>query len=252
MKIYILYVCVILLLGCILFYINRVEGFNSDYSDYTTIDRIKTSDNLYSYCLAGNISCPKGSLTTINDNYSGGKTYKYDCDSSGTYAECIDNFQYKGNKLNWYTPTRELSFPFSDVYKGFTVPYSYIPVDISGNYMNFYDQSGNIIDNVNKCDMLLTDTLADECKAALIKSTNPNTNTPTNASTNESTNTSTNSSTCTSSGKKCLANYGTKPGDPLCCGQTGVLQKWSSDYVCPSSAPTCSGYKCGEKYGTCS
>ena len=137
----------------------------------------------------------------------------------------------KGTQSDWKTPTREIDFPFSDLYKGFTVPYSYVPVEINGKYMNFYDASRNLLDNVNKCDMLLTDSLTDECKASLNPALKPKTE---------------------SSGKKCVADYGSKKGDPLCCGQTGVLQKWSSEYVCPSSAPTCSGYSCGDKYGTCS
>ena len=48
----------------------------------------------------------------------------------------------------------------------------------------------------------------------------------------------------------CNANYGQKVGDPLCCGQTGVVQNDSR--VCPYDLPTCSGYKCGETWGTCS
>jgi len=272
-----LILCLILfLLLLISLYIRNFEGFNSDYSDYTTIDRTKTADNLYSYCLAGKITCPKGNLTPINDNYSGGKTYKYLCDSSGSYAECQGNFQYnnKGSHLDWYTPTREISFPFSDEYKGFTVPYSYIPVDISDKYMDFYDSCGNVIDNINKCDMLLTTSMTDDCKIKINKiydppipiisstgsssnssstGTNSNSNSIGTSSNSSSTDTSSSSSTSssTSSSKKCVADYGSETGDPLCCGQKGVLQKWSSEYVCPSTAPSCSGYICGEKYGTC-
>jgi hypothetical protein len=51
--------------------------------------------------------------------------------------------------------------------------------------------------------------------------------------------------------KKCIANHGTKVGDPLCCGQKGVLQKYATNYVCSKSAPTCSNFVCGESYGTC-
>jgi hypothetical protein len=51
---------------------------------------------------------------------------------------------------------------------------------------------------------------------------------------------------------KCIANYGTNIGDPLCCGQKGILQYFASKYVCPASKPTCSNYVCGKKYGICS
>lgn len=48
---------------------------------------------------------------------------------------------------------------------------------------------------------------------------------------------------------KCLAHYGTKVGDPLCCGQTGVLQ--NTQHVCPEELPTCLGYECGSSWGKC-
>jgi hypothetical protein len=49
---------------------------------------------------------------------------------------------------------------------------------------------------------------------------------------------------------KCIADFGTNIGDDLCCGQTGVLQ--DTRYVCPSFKPTCSNFKCGSVFGTCS
>ena len=48
---------------------------------------------------------------------------------------------------------------------------------------------------------------------------------------------------------KCVADFGTEKGEPLCCGQTGVLQ--SSKYTCPHTMPYCSDFKCGSKFGTC-
>ena len=48
---------------------------------------------------------------------------------------------------------------------------------------------------------------------------------------------------------KCIADFGTEKGEPLCCGQTGVLQ--STKYVCPNTLPYCSDFKCGSKFGTC-
>lgn len=230
-KIYgiILLVC-FTLLG-VLFYVNK-EGFYNDYSDYKTIDRIKNSSDNYAYCIAGNITCSKdSSLNQIKDNYSG-KTYDYLC-NDGNYAECTNFVKYMDEEelMNWKTPTaRELSFPFSDKYKGFTIPYSgeYIPVDIIGNYVNFYDSSKNLIDNVNKCELLNTQSETDLCNSAL--SPKP----------------------VTSTYSKCIANYGTHVGDSLCCGQKGVLQNYASELVCPSSKPTCSNFECGKSYGTCS
>jgi hypothetical protein len=50
-------------------------------------------------------------------------------------------------------------------------------------------------------------------------------------------------------GLKCVADFKTKIGENLCCGQTGVLQDTS--YVCPAEYPTCQSFKCGSKFGTC-
>ena len=49
---------------------------------------------------------------------------------------------------------------------------------------------------------------------------------------------------------KCIADFATQVGEPLCCGQTGVLQ--DTRYVCPPTKPTCSKFKCGSEFGTCS
>jgi hypothetical protein len=49
---------------------------------------------------------------------------------------------------------------------------------------------------------------------------------------------------------KCIADFATNIGEELCCGQTGVLQ--DTKYVCPSNQPTCSNFKCGSAFGTCS
>jgi hypothetical protein len=220
------------LLG-VLLYVNK-EGFYNDYSDYKTIDRIKNSSDKYAYCIAGNITCSDSSLNQIKDNYSGGKTYDYLC-NDGNYAECTNFVKYMDEEelMNWKTPTaRDISFPFSDKYKGFTIPYigSYIPVDIIGNYVNFYDSSKNLVDNVNKCEFLSSQSETDSCNSAL----NPKTTPP-------------------SKPEKCIADYGTRVGDSLCCGQKGVLQHYASEYVCPSSKPTCSNFDCrGGTYGTCS
>jgi hypothetical protein len=233
-KLYLIIIIVCIVLFGLL-YIRRNEGF-INYSEYNKIDRIKTLDGEYGYCIAGNVQCISGNLIEEKDNYHGGKTYKSECDNFGP-VECQNNFQYKYgiDDLDWETPTaREISFPFSDQYKGFTVPYSYIPVEISGNYIQFYDSNGNVIDSMNKCDMLETKKLTDECYDALK---------PKSESKGEP-------SPCKP--KKCIANHGTKVGDSLCCGQKGVLQKYATKYVCSKSAPTCSNFVCGESYGTCS
>jgi hypothetical protein len=48
---------------------------------------------------------------------------------------------------------------------------------------------------------------------------------------------------------KCVADFGTSVGDPLCCGQEGVLQ--DTRYVCPNTLKKCNNFKCGSAFGTC-
>jgi uncharacterized membrane protein YgcG len=55
---------------------------------------------------------------------------------------------------------------------------------------------------------------------------------------------------CNTMNIKCVADFGTEIGDDLCCGQEGELE--STKYVCPNTMPTCSNYKCGSNFGTCS
>lgn len=55
---------------------------------------------------------------------------------------------------------------------------------------------------------------------------------------------------CPKEGIKCIADFGTSIGDPLCCGQSGVLQ--DTRYVCPNTLQKCSNFKCGSAFGTCS
>jgi hypothetical protein len=52
------------------------------------------------------------------------------------------------------------------------------------------------------------------------------------------------------SSTKCIADNGTPIGGVLCCGQEGTLQ--DTRFICPNDKPTCSGYKCGSNFGTCS
>ena len=244
-RLYLIILLVCFSLLCVVF-MNK-EGFKSDYSDYNSIDRIMNSSNEYAYCVAGNVTCNDGTLNKIEDDYTGGKTYNFLC-SDNTYAECKGNFLHNKDYLNWITPTaRQVNFSFSDRYKGFTEPYDYIPIDISGNYINFYDSNKTVLDNIHKCEMLGTQQETDEC----YKQTNTY-GTPGAPGTPGTPGTPGSPGSTGSTPSQCIANYGTNVGDPLCCGQKGILQYFASKYVCPSSAPTCSNYVCGKSYGTCS
>ena len=49
---------------------------------------------------------------------------------------------------------------------------------------------------------------------------------------------------------KCIANYGSNIGDPLCCNQSGTIK--DTKYICPEEVPVCNGYsKQDNTYGYC-
>ena len=49
---------------------------------------------------------------------------------------------------------------------------------------------------------------------------------------------------------KCIADYGTNIGDPLCCNQEGNLK--NTKYICPQEVPICKGYSSDDNaYGFC-
>ena len=117
--------------------------------------------------------------------------------------------------------------------------------------MSSYDISFSSYESILKNDARLIDSINAE-KERMKKDL---TNTPRqteNQSQNQGKNQNENNSdvegtTCPS--LKCIADFGTNIGENLCCGQTGVLQ--NTEYVCPSSKPTCQNFKCGSKFGQC-
>ena len=52
----------------------------------------------------------------------------------------------------------------------------------------------------------------------------------------------------TTNNLKCVANFGTRIGEPLSSGK-GVLT--DTNYICPEELPNCAGMLCDEKYGIC-
>ena len=141
----------------------------------------------------------------------------------------IKNFSYDG----------ETTVTDESKYYGFTNPYQNIPLEISGSYVYvnndtdikysacfFYESGPN-------CNLKARDTI------------DPITNDPNVI--NDSTDSTNNDSTIKQI--KCNADNGAKLGDDLCCGQTGVVQYNSR--ICPVELPKCTGYVCGEQWGTC-
>ncbi len=156
---------------------------------------------------------------------------------------------------------------FSNVYKGFTEPSSYIPAIINENTINFYDANNKIIDSIDKCSILGINM--NNCKKALkIPFKNADvSNSDVNAFNNttgykvdpEVIGSFTPSFTeipPVSEGTSgmypnlpCIADYGANIGDNVCNGEVGLIQ--DKTLVCPYYKPICD-YRCGSTFGTCS
>jgi len=239
------------------------ENFKSDYSDYNVIDRIKVDDK-YAYCIGSTPVCETG-LPIKGGIYNNGTTYKSKCDD-GSNMIC-NNFISKQNIDNvWKTPNNT-PIMFSQIYKGFTEPTSYIPAVINNNVINFFGPKNDIIDSVDKCSLLGIDT--NNCKKALnipfvyADTSNNDVNTFNNITgyNTDPTIIGNFSSSYTekpliSEGKSgmyeklpCIADYGHLAGDNVCNGEIGLIQ--DQTLVCPYYKPICGGYRCGSKFGTC-
>jgi len=242
-----------------------------DFSKVTTIDRIKTIDGSYAYCIAGDITCPAGNKISVTDSYTGGKTYQSTCDdTANTQIECQNNFAYEfddsmdkdsAGNYTWSNSAskNKLNVLFSSIYKGFTTPVSNISVKMDGNYIDFFDKNNKEIDNVNKCYMVGYEkhgTSAnvgnggDQYRCLETIGDMPTYKKSSTGSTGSTGTSSTSTSTGSSDVIKCLADNDTQVGDKLCCGQSGVLQ--NTNYVCPYNKPTCAGFTCGSTFGSCS
>ena len=198
---------------------------------------ISEEEGKHHYCLGGELYCKynNAELEFVED-YNFGKTYKAKCSDGepvicnnkmrSTDIDSINLFQYdKENKEK--VEGSDIQYPESDKMIGFTKPLSYTPVDLSNqDFMIYYKPNGDAL-KTNRCllfgpEKCIQGNLEDDS----------------------------NDKECPNAPElKCLANHGTKIGDPLCCGQTGVLQ--NTDYVCPEELPHCTGYKCGSQWGTC-
>ena len=256
------------------------EGFNNDYSDYTTIDRIKVNDN-YAYCIGGKATCLTG-VPVLNGTYKGGTTYESYCDDmSNMVCNNIINTQnldldVSGDNYIWTTPNN-IKILFSKLFKGFTSLSSYLPVNMINNDYVFYDENLNILDTINKCDLLGIDT--NKCKNALKIPYTINTNQTHRPYDNSyivysdssngdiSYNTTINTSDIgqynqtietkiVSKGEKgmypnlpCVADFGSAPGDNVCNGEIGLIQ--DETLICPYYKPICNGYKCDSTFGKC-
>lgn len=232
----------------------RKENFSDfvGFTDYTTIDRIDLSNNEYAYCIGGEVTCTSNTgnpVASTNQDYANGITYENNC-SDGSKTKCINNIfeDVSYNLLSSYTLPKGSAFPLSLDYTGFTTGYNYVPamIDPTTNNIKFYsDSAGTLLEEANKCNFVDL-LLQDDCNNSLKTDTAEDT---TEDGTEDTTEEDTSSDSVCNDKIPCIANFGTNIGDKLCCGQTGVLQ--NTKYVCPSTRPKCTGFKCGYQFGNC-
>jgi len=258
-----LLILILILIILILVILNFKEEFKSDYSDYTDIDRIKVDDK-YAYCIGASPRCETGAPVK-GGIYNGGTTYRSTCDD-GSNMIC-SNFLSSidiSNEYTWKTPNNT-PILFSNIYKGFTKPTSYIPAIINNNMINFYGANNNVIDSIDKCSILGINM--NNCKKALnIPFKNADISSNVNAF-NDKTGYNTDPEVIgnfipsyteiapVSEGKSgmypnlpCIADYGANIGDNVCNGEVGMIQ--DNTLVCPYYKPICN-YRCGSTFGTC-
>lgn len=230
--------------------LNKIFGLHEGMEDYdmsgknVKMDAAKfkspTNEKIYfGYCLGGDIKC-------MNEDYELVKRGKY-TDKNGKKhqiydAKCECPEKKEDEQGRFVCPQTQdprvkcdgrnvikdtgISLPSKEYNKRTNLilsdknPDNFLPWDISTNgYVYLYNEEDNIYASFSACH--LYGDCPDEDKKKSKKSK-----------------------------MKCLADNGAKPGDPLCCGQDGVLQ--DTKYNCPSEYPHCIGYKCGETWGKCS
>jgi len=238
-----------------------------DISDFMlTIDDKPGEDVSYNFCI-GKLTCDTGyemKQLPFKDNNNPNLYYPY-CVSGELLKEIRCEGGIVGN-------TREgETFDSS----GFTPNYSFNRYQTSENpfYFTQYNLNESKTGRVKVKDLLECDYNSDSKKkldcASLENDSRPGAPPPapnplesailawisaqtagvTSSQASNSTSSGSGSGSRSSDAIKCIADFGTEKGEPLCCGQTGVLQ--STKYVCPNTLPYCSDFKCGSKFGTC-
>jgi len=305
---------VVILIGIVFLYKNN-ESFKADYSDYNRIDRIKINNNMthtlntqnelianttnieddkFGYCIGATPTCETGGPIK-SGVYQNGITYRSICDDGSNMVcnnfvsnnfDTMYNNDISDNSYIWKTPNNT-KILFSNTYKGFTEPTSYINVGLDNNTINIYDIDNNVIDTVDKCSFVGPNK--DICKKTsqipfmyadnktYISGNHIYGNIDMDASVNIYDANQMNDSvgynveptiigSFTSSytqvapqidegksgmfpGFPCIADYGASPGDNVCNGEIGLIQ--DNTLICPYHKPICSGYRCDSKFGTC-
>ena len=307
---------IVILIAFILFLYKNNESFKSDYSDYNRIDRIKINNNnthtlnkknelisnatnieddKFGYCIGATPTCETGGPIKAGV-YQNGITYRSNCDDGSNMIcnnfvsnnfDTMYNSDISDNSYVWKTPNNT-PLLFSQTYKGFTEPTSYINVGLSNNTINIYDKDNNIIDTVEKCSFVgpnkdickktskIPFMLADnktyisgnhiygnlDIYDASINTYNANQMNNDIEYNVESTILGSFTPSYTQvapeidygksgmfPGLPCTADYGSSPGDNVCNGEIGLIK--DNTLICPYYKPICNAYRCDSKFGQC-
>ena len=278
----IIVLCVFVLIPIIflMFNLNPIEGY-TNYTENTvssdSIPRIdisgidlgkdQTDTNIignegeYLYCPGGEINCPDGHRKKRNTDGS----YKYWCvtdlvDVSNEHVRC-ENYLSDVSSLNIraYDEKDDAgNFLTETVYDvvsgdgkglqdttlaGFVGPFNYAPIEISGEYLLMKNNDGTDKFKATPCFLYEGE---DKC----LEYYDINNGESSEEEVSEGVSGEEVEKCDQTPNIKCVADNGTKKGDPLCCGQTGVVQ--DIKHNCPVNYPYCVGYKCGESWGRCS
>lgn len=231
-------------------YNTTIEG--ADISGYT----LSSGGNSYTgasgeaiYCIGAPVTCEDASYIKTEARTDALGINIYQCISGGTDI-CMNTMRCEGvmgdglddvgerseiqfkNENDDIVRLKQFNFGGTNVaddsfLNNFTGPYKSTPLTISGEYVYLYDENSTSVDASYSACFLYDDALA--CTTSSSASSTPGTsdNNPI----------------------KCVAHYGTKIGEKVCCGQNSIFQKHGRK--CPKEYPKCVGYKCGEKWGTC-
>ena len=249
-------------------YLKTLEGMTYDMTDKNVkmgvIEQTYNGENFYAYCLAGDLKCVDGTSPTVKGSYQdrSGVTHNIydmmcddcneedknsdgDCSPTSKIVRCEMSENVPTNSINFGVPEKVImrapvigviSNPYNSDQPLLEHPNTYLPWDISNGYVYLYNEDNETVDvSFSACYFYESKEDCDKKKEQASQQQESEASPPKKDNQDQS--------------FKCVADNGSKIGDPLCCAQDGILQ--NTKYNCPAEYPHCIGYKCGETWGKC-